>query len=67
LKELSAVALNLCQLLATRDGTRAFPAQAIAVHVDAMRALRAPTASASKAARAAVLAELQRLSARLAR
>ncbi|MBI1251538.1 MAG: hypothetical protein GC189_08710 [Alphaproteobacteria bacterium] len=64
LKELSAVAHNLCSL--TTDD-RPAPTQAmVAVHVDAMRALRRPELAGSPEARAAVLAGLKDLTRRAA-
>jgi hypothetical protein len=67
LSELSAAALNLCQLLSARDRERAFPTGALRVHVESMRALRSPAVAENQALRETVLSELRNLAAKLVR
>lgn len=65
LKELSAAAHSLCDLLSVGEIERV-PAEAIRVHVDSMRVLRSPMMSDNAAMRETVLAELRALSKRFA-
>ena len=61
--EVSRVAHSLCDLLSSAT-FETFPRAAILVHVDAMRALRAPAMASDRAMRQAVLKELTKLTAR---
>lgn len=63
LGELSAAAHSLCSLLSINEAGPP-PQAAIAVHVEAMRALRRPELAGDQAARSAVLAGLRGLAAR---
>lgn len=65
LTELSAAAHSLCSLLSVEDQS-VVPQAAIAVHVDALRALRNPQVAGDKAACGAVLKGLQGLTSRMA-
>lgn len=63
LSEISAIAHNLCSLLAApRPGASC---AALRIHVDAMRALRRPEIAASKTQRTAILCELRALASKL--
>ncbi len=64
LDELSAIAHSLCSLVVAAEHAKV-PHAAIAVHVDAMRALRHAQVAPNKAARGAVLAGLRGLTARI--
>ena len=63
LKELSAVAHNLC-VIVSEDDVAKLPA-VIKVHVDSLRALRRPELSASAAAREAVVIGLRDMTSKL--
>lgn len=63
LKELSATAHSLCNLLSSFAENQV-PQAAIKVHVDAMRALRRPEVEGNAALRTAVINELRALAAR---
>ncbi len=64
LVELSGVAHSLCTLLAESELDR-IPREVIAVHVDALRALRSPAVAENRQLRTAVVAELRALTARI--
>lgn len=64
LVELSGVAHSLCTLLAESELDR-IPREAVAVHVDALRALRSAAVAENKQLRTAVVAELRALTARI--